>query len=81
MSGPDIAKIAAGLTKAGKRAIKIDRFPDYCAKPRTHRVYAALERRGLLMFRHIIAGQGDWHITETGLAVRAHLKENTDAAE
>ena len=80
MTEAEIERIAAGLTKAGKRAIKNDRFPDYCAKPRTHKVYAALERRGLLVFRHIIAGQGDWHITETGKALRAHLtnKEQAD---
>ena len=73
--------IAKGLTKAGKQAMRFDRFPDYAAKPRAHRIYVALERRGLLLFRHIIAGQGDFHLTPLGLEVRRHLLEGADNAE
>jgi hypothetical protein len=78
MTAETVARIASGLTKAGRRAMKLDRFPDWSAKPREHRVYAALERRGLLIFRHIIAGQGDFHLTPEGLAVRAHLLANRE---
>lgn len=74
----DIAQIAAKLTEAQRRAMSRARFPDYSTYFREHPVFSALQRKGLLEFRHIMAGSGDFHMTPIGLAVAAYLKEQSD---
>jgi len=72
-------QIAAGLSPAQRRNISRGRFPDFTAYNREHPVFSAMVRKGLLEFRHIIAGKGDFHITTLGQSVRAILKEQDDA--
>ena len=65
--------IADGLSEAQRRAMKRDRFPGLTCHSRDHRVYAALARKGLLEFRHVIACKGYYLLTPLGLSVRAIL--------
>lgn len=60
----DIERIAAGLSEAQRNALLY--YPFCYMDPNTHR---SLKRRGLV---------GNMRLTDTGLAVRAHL-ENSDA--
>lgn len=71
----DLDKLARGLTKAQRRALQRGRFPDHCAYNREHPVFSAMERKGFLLFRHIIAGKGDFCLTPLGLALKAHIEK------
>ena len=83
----DIAKIAAGLTKAQRAfLLAASRRPKKWMTIRRHaklnhhvRVHGLGKPLGLV--EHEAPCPWRWQLTPLGLAVRAHLKENTDAAE
>jgi hypothetical protein len=88
MSGPDIAKIAAGLTTAQREAL-MWHCPNGGERTNpgagTGGTMKNLATKGLSTVRYEWFNCGNARryrrLTPLGLAVRAHLKENTDAAE
>jgi hypothetical protein len=82
MGGPDIAKIAAGLTKAQREALSA-LSPEWQPAPSgvTRQSVAALKwdlcERGWPHGRKINCSPVEYRLTPLGLAVRAHLKEPT----
>jgi len=69
----EIARVAAGLTRAQREEMRHGKFPASSAELREHRTRKVLVRLKLATFHHIIAGRGDYKLTERGLAVRAHI--------
>jgi hypothetical protein len=74
MTQDEIAKVAGGLTGAQKRVYTSARLLGRMPHSTHDRVARAMERKGLLTFRHIIGGHGDWTFTEAGIAVRDFLR-------
>ena len=70
----DLEAIAAKLSPAQMMAMRHHRLPAPITYPRDHQLYAALERRGLLQFRHIMCGRGDFTLTELGQRLRDHMR-------
>jgi hypothetical protein len=70
------SEIARGLSKAQREMLLKGQWPAWQRELRETRVKAALERKGLCTFTHVIAGRGDFRLSDLGLAVRAHLQEN-----
>lgn len=69
----EIARVAAGLTRAQREEMRYGKFPSPSAELREHRTRKVLVRLGLATFHHIIAGRGDYKLTDHGQAVRDHI--------
>lgn len=70
----DVARIAAGLSEAQRKAVWETTQPRDYAEVNGH-TRLTLFRKGI--FTSVASKGLDFYLTETGLAVRAHLKEPT----
>lgn len=66
----DAEKIAKGLSETQRHVIVRGSFPAWQREREGSATKAALVRRGICTFTHIIAGRGDFRLTPLGFAVR-----------